>query len=268
MATIPRTMLLFAEFCSRACVSWSLLKTELVTIAFFSGTCCKAPAILHLPHHNRTPWCLWAKKCWLMYWPPPPLWGRPLCPPGTLEGWRCFGHGAAGAAAAQSWRHSSRAISEGLAVALLSLFLEDVPFHHIGLKPVLLTLFTCQLLAAVGHHGDRLCCRACRHPACPFSRLHGKQGSGCLLRKEQLAEGLRRWGPAWARGSPWPWSSPYLSPGVGERPGHWATLSWPRSCCKAGRALQCAQREGGKDEKTDLMGRGTLVCLAACFSWQ
>lgn len=39
---------------------------------------------------------------------------------------------------------------------------------------------------------------------------------------------LRRRGPAWARGSPRPWTSLYLSQHMGEHPGHQATLSWCR----------------------------------------
>lgn len=173
MATIPWTMPLFAGFCSRACISWSLLKTELVTTAFFSGTCCKTPAILHLPHRNHTPWCLRAEKCRLMSRPLLPLWESPPKPPPSTRGgrWR-FSHGAAGAAATPGSRNSPWAVSEGQAVALLYLFLENVPFHHPGLKPVLLPLFTSRLSAAVGHSGDCNSCRASRAPACPFSHSH------------------------------------------------------------------------------------------------
>lgn len=44
----------------------------------------------------------------------------------------------------QGSRHSSSVISERLAVAFF-FSLENVPFHHTGLKPVLLSLLTCQL---------------------------------------------------------------------------------------------------------------------------
>lgn len=66
-------------------------------------------------------------------------------------------------------RNNSWVISEGQAVALLYLFLENLPFYHTGLKPVLLPLFTPRQLAAAGHSGDCMSCGASRAPACPFS---------------------------------------------------------------------------------------------------